>query len=201
MGKIFYLFGKSACGKDSLYQQLIADPQLQLQPLILYTTRPMREGETDGANYHFTDEAAYRRFAQDGKIIEHRVYETVYGPWHYFLADDGAADIARFDYLAMGTLESYCSVRDYYGQARVVPLYIYVEDGERLIRSVKRQRQEAAPAYEEICRRFLADSRDFAKDKLDALHLERRFENQEFSVCLRAVKEEILKHRDIRESK
>ena len=193
MGKIFYLFGKSASGKDSLYERLISDTELNLCPVVLYTTRPMREGEKDGINYHFTNEKKLKQFEAEGRIIEHRIYQTVYGPWHYFLADDGRIDLERFHYLAIGTLESYCSVRDYYGSDKVVPLYVYVEDGERLIRSIERERHQAVPGYEEICRRFLADSVDFSRDKLDSLKLKKRFENVDFDICLTNLRKEILK--------
>ncbi len=45
MGKIFYIMGKSSSGKDTIYNRLRIDEGLKLSNLILYTTRPMREGE------------------------------------------------------------------------------------------------------------------------------------------------------------
>ena len=55
MGKIYYIMGKSATGKDHIYRALLKDETLGLAPLILFTTRPMRRGETDGREYHFID--------------------------------------------------------------------------------------------------------------------------------------------------
>ena len=51
MGKIFYIMGKSASGKDRIYSLLAAHKELNLKTLILYTTRPIRAGEQDGKNY------------------------------------------------------------------------------------------------------------------------------------------------------
>ena len=50
MGKIFYIMGKSASGKDRIYSLLAAHKELNLKTLILYTTRPIRVGEQDGKN-------------------------------------------------------------------------------------------------------------------------------------------------------
>ena len=48
MGKIFYLMGKSASGKDSLFRRLKEDGTGGLKEVVLYTTRPIRDGETEG---------------------------------------------------------------------------------------------------------------------------------------------------------
>ena len=40
MGKIFYIMGKSASGKDKIYSRLAGNKELNLKKLILYTTRP-----------------------------------------------------------------------------------------------------------------------------------------------------------------
>ena len=45
MGKIYYLMGKSASGKDHIYEHLIQETALDLKPFVLYTTRPIRSGE------------------------------------------------------------------------------------------------------------------------------------------------------------
>ena len=42
------------------------------------------------------------------------------------------------DYLAIGTLISYENMRNYYGEAHVIPLYIAVDDGVRLERALRR---------------------------------------------------------------
>ena len=47
MGKIYYLMGKSASGKDHIYEHLIQETALDLKPFVLYTTRPIRSGEQD----------------------------------------------------------------------------------------------------------------------------------------------------------
>ena len=88
MGKIFYIMGKSASGKDRIYSLLAAHKELNLKTLILYTTRPIRVGEQDGKNYYFVDDGKLEEFRKNGNLIEERAYHTVYGIWTYFTADD-----------------------------------------------------------------------------------------------------------------
>ena len=128
MGKIFYIMGKSASGKDKIYSRLAGNKELNLKKLILYTTRPVRDGEENGKQYYFTDEKKLQEFKTEGKVIEARAYNTVYGVWTYFTADDGQIDLKKGHYLGIGTLESYQKMRNYYGESNVVPVYIEVED-------------------------------------------------------------------------
>ena len=128
MGKLFYVIGKSATGKDTIFQKLLENESLALKPLVLYTTRPMRAGEEQGVQYHFTDEAGLKELQNAGKVIELRAYDTVHGVWKYFTADTEATDLEKYNYAGVGVLESYRALRNYYGAERVIPIYIEVED-------------------------------------------------------------------------
>ncbi|HIX76025.1 MAG TPA: guanylate kinase [Candidatus Fusicatenibacter merdavium] len=177
MGKIFYLMGKSASGKDHIYEYLKQQETLELRPLVLYTTRPIRQGEQDGREYFFTDEKKLEDFRREGRIIEERVYHTVQGPWYYFTADDGQISLEKNNYLSIGTLESYEKMKEYYGEERMCPLYVEVDDGIRLERALKRERKQQHPQYAEMCRRFLADCEDFSEEKIERAGIRRRFYN------------------------
>ena len=47
MKKVFCVMGKSATGKDTIYREILRRMP-DLGTVIPYTTRPMRDGETDG---------------------------------------------------------------------------------------------------------------------------------------------------------
>lgn len=192
MGKIFYMMGKSASGKDTMYKRLL--DAMELDTVLLYTTRPMREGETQGSEYHFVDETAFARMKASGKMIESRTYKTVHGPWSYFTMDDGQLQLDTRSYLMLGTLESYVRVRAYYGEERVIPLYIEVEDGLRLQRALDRERKEAEPKYGEMCRRFLADEADFSEEKLKEAGIGKRFVNEDADRCFAELAAYLLAH-------
>ena len=51
MGKIFYIMGKSSSGKDSIYRKLESTEEFGLKRLVIYTTRPIRDGEKEGREY------------------------------------------------------------------------------------------------------------------------------------------------------
>ena len=193
MGKIFYIMGKSSSGKDTIYNRLRIDEGLKLSNLILYTTRPMREGEIQGREYHFVTDERFCQLEKEGKVIEARTYQTVYGPWTYFTADDGQMKDTEKSYLGIGTLESYVQLKNYYGESRICPVYIEVEDGERLKRAIAREEQQKTPKYEEMCRRFLADAQDFSEEKLQEAGITKRFYNTELENCIKEIKNYIQK--------
>lgn len=183
MGKIYYIMGKSASGKDSIFKE-VKKRMPELKDIVLYTTRPIRENETEGVEYHFVDEEFLRGMQEKKRVIELRSYNTRCGIWKYFTADDGQIDPEKFDYLTIGTLESYAAMKTYFGKEQVVPLYVEVEDGLRLARAVERERSQADPKYAEMCRRFLADSEDFSEENLEKAGIKKRFENVEFGECV-----------------
>ena len=184
MGKIFYIIGKSASGKDSVYSRLAADKRLNLKTLVLYTTRPARADEEDGRQYYFTDEEKLKEFRKNGCLVEARSYQTLHGVWIYFTADDGQVNLEKSDYLGIGTLESYVKLREYYGEKSVCPIYIQVEDGERLERALNRERQQENPKYAEMCRRFISDQADFSEENILKAGIWKRFDNTELSQCV-----------------
>ena len=188
MARLFYMIGKSSTGKDTIYREVISRTDLDLNPLVMYTTRPIRKGETDGKEYYFVDEKVLNELEKEGRVIEKRAYHTIHGIWTYFTVDDEHADLNRKDYLAIGTLESYAQIRNYYGEKLVVPVYIQVEDGLRLERALKREKQQSVPKYEELCRRFLADQADYAEEKLAKAGIDRRFSNdKDIMSCVEEV--------------
>ncbi|MBO6138171.1 MAG: guanylate kinase [Lachnospiraceae bacterium] len=179
-GRIFYIIGKSASGKDSMYKELLKKTGLKVYTM--YTTRPRREYEVQGREYNFTGEDELRHLREEKKVIEERTYMTVHGPWVYYTVDDGSFDTGQ-DLLMIGTLESFISMKKYMGAGRVFPIYIECDDGVRLQRAMDREKKSSTPDYKEMCRRFLADSEDFSEEKLEAAGITKRFENMDIAEC------------------
>lgn len=186
MGKIFYIMGKSSSGKDTIYKKL-SERMPELQRIVPYTTRPIRDGEQEGVEYHFVGEDRLREMQEAGRVIEVRAYNTKCGVWTYFTADDGQIDLEKKDYLVIGTLESFRALKEYFGEEQIVPIYIEVDDGLRLSRALERERREKEPRYEEMCRRFLADSADFSEENIRRAGIRKRFVNMELERCLEEI--------------
>lgn len=184
MPKIYIIMGKSATGKDTIFKKLLENEDLNLRTVVMYTTRPIRVSESEGVEYHFVDENKLNELNEQNKIIEHRSYNTIHGKWHYFTVNDGQIDIDKYDYLMHGTLDSYGQIKKYFGKDRVVPLYIELEDGVRLMRALRRERKQKEPKYAELCRRYLADDEDFSEENIAKHGIEKRYENLDINICL-----------------
>lgn len=188
MGKIVYLMGKSSTGKDTIYKRLLDEMSQRLHRIVPYTTRPIRLKEKNGVEYFFTDEDGFARLLGSGRVIEHRAYHTCHGLWRYFTVDDGQIDLDTKDYICIGTLESYENTKAYFGQDKLLPVLIELDDGVRLQRALDRERKQEQPKYEEMCRRFLADSADFSEERIAHAGIGRRFLNEDLKTCMEEIR-------------
>ncbi len=192
MAKIYVLMGKSATGKDTIYKKILKNKNIQLKEVVTYTTRPIRENETDGIEYNFVTEEFFYDKKNSNNVIEHRMYNTIHGPWYYFMVNDGQIDIkSNESYIIIGTLESFAQIREYYGKEVVIPIYIEIEDGERLTRALKREKEQIFPKYEELCRRFLADSNDYSEENLQKNDIKVRYVNVDIDKCVNQIIQDI----------
>lgn len=192
MGKIFCLMGKSSSGKDTIFKEINEDKDLDLKPIISYTTRPKRINETNGVEYFFINKDELNKFENENKVIEKRVYHTVHGDWFYGTINDGQIDLSKNNYLLITTLEAYESLRDYFGDDKVCPFYIDIEDGIRLERALEREKRQDKPNYDELCRRFLADNQDFSDENLSNLGINKFYINENLESCINNIKKDIL---------
>jgi len=73
MAKLFVITGPSGVGKGTLISRLLDRvPDLELS--VSATTRPPREGEVDGHDYHFLNPAEFDRKVRDDAFLEHAAY-------------------------------------------------------------------------------------------------------------------------------
>lgn len=194
MGKIYVLMGKSATGKDTVFKRLIGMKELGLRTVVGYTTRPIRRGEVNGREYFFVNEEKWQSLQKENKVIESRTYHTVAGDWHYFTADDGQIDLNGQDYLFISTLSGFEQLRRHYGEETVLPLYIEVDDDQRLWRSVCREKRQAKPNFDEVCRRFLADQQDFSEENIRNAGVKKRYRNENLEACVKGIARDIAAH-------
>lgn len=145
------LVGKSAAGKDTLRNALIKEGY---KPIVTYTTRPMRPGETQGVEYHFLTESEFKERESNGFFLETASYDTVHGKWFYGSAvedykDSGDRKIIILNPTGLSSLKKSGIKANIY--------YLKVSDNVRLKRLSVR-----GDDTEEVKRRFEADKKDFA---------------------------------------
>ena len=69
----------------------------------------------------------------------------------------------------------------------VKPIYIEIDDGERLTRALNREKEQSTPKYEEMCRRFLADSKDYSEENLLKNEITVRYDNTDLNKCIEQI--------------
>ena len=149
--KILALFGKSASGKDSIQKWITTNyPQLT-NKIISCTTRPPRSGEQHGVDYFFLSDEEFAKKVLDGSMLE----ATSFREWFYGTALD-QLDKDKINIGVFNITGVECILED--PRLEVVPVWVHASDKARLRRSLNR---EDNPDCKEICRRFLADEKDF----------------------------------------
>lgn len=157
MYNILALIGEAGSGKDTILRKLIDDTKhyyngkLPLHEIISYTSRPPREKEVNGVNYHFI---SAEKFAE--MILQNQMFEaTVFNEWCYGTGvesvKENAINVGVFNPEGAETL-----LHD--KRVNLVIVYIRADDKIRLIRQLNR---EASPDIDEIIRRYKADKLDF----------------------------------------
>jgi guanylate kinase len=78
-GILFVISAPSGTGKSTLVARLLESTE-GARFSVSYTTRPRREAEEDGRQYHFVDEAVFDAMIDDGAFLEWaRVHDHRYG--------------------------------------------------------------------------------------------------------------------------
>lgn len=198
MNKIYMLMGKSASGKDTIKNLVINKlkenewDKYNFSEAVMYTTRPIRNGEIDGVDYNFVSQEFLEEARIKDNIIEERNYNTIHGIWTYFTHVD-SMNLNEHNYIYINTLEAYTNLIKYFDKDIVVPIYIWIDDGIRLQRALNREIKEKNPKYSELCRRFLADQDDFSEEKINSIYKLEKFENIDLDICANNVYEKIVK--------
>lgn len=153
--KILALFGESSSGKDSI-QNWMVDNIENTHKIISYTTRPPRENEKDGKDYYFISQKEFLKEILQNKMLEYSYFNN----WYYgTMKSSFEKDKINIGIFNPQGIRSLILKSEHDLFLEVLPVWIQVDDRTRLLRSFNREKN---PNYEEICRRFLTDKKDFS---------------------------------------
>lgn len=157
MKNILILCGKAASGKDTLKRYIVEELELsgiEFNNVVNTTTRPPREGEVDGVNYHFCSAEEMTKKILNDEMAEAVLFnDWVYGTENKALSED-KLNVGIFN------LEGIEALRQNPNH-NIFAVYLDVEDSVRLIRYLNRENM-TKEKINEMFRRYKADEIDFA---------------------------------------
>lgn len=150
--KLIAICGKSAAGKDTLLQGMLEVMGNDAHEVISHTTRPPREGEVNGKNYHFVSDYTFTIKMMRNEMLEYASYRE----WRYGTAIDALdphkINIGVFNRKGINSLLEKKDIIDVY------IVYVVAAPKQRLLRSLNR---ELNPDVDEIVRRYMADEEEW----------------------------------------
>lgn len=151
MKYIVAFIGKAGAGKDTIATELHnLNPSWNM--IVSCTTRPRREGEVDGVNYHYLTNEEFAQKVLNGDMLE----ATYFNNWHYGTM---ASSLHEGVNLGVFNPEGYDCLQEILpNDIEVIGFYVTAENKTRLLRQLNR---EEDPDVYEIIRRFSADEEDF----------------------------------------
>ena len=145
--------GKAGAGKDTLLNKICTEHS-NYHKIVSCTTRPMRENEIDGQDYHFISHEEFTKKVLNGDMLE----ATEFNGWYY-----GTMKSSLVDGINIGVFnpEGYdCLTQIPIEDVYVIGFYIKCNDKERLLRQLNREQN---PNIKEIIRRYNTDEIDFSE--------------------------------------
>lgn len=152
--KLIAFIGKSGAGKDTLAAELINNDKFNM--IISCTTRPKREGEIDGVNYHFISDNLFHEYERSGQLLESTYFKGWnYGTPKYELQED-KINVGIFNPAGIHAL---LKIPD-------IELYIYWVKASDKVRLIRQLNRESSPDVKEIIRRYGTDEADFSDNNI-----------------------------------
>ena len=163
MIRVYAIIGKAGSGKDYILKKILKN--IDAHGIVSCTTRPPREGEVEGKDYHFVSPEYFKN--NHDKFLE---YQPFNGWWYGTRYEDLSEEKINIGVFNLDGL--YDLIRSEVDRVRVI--YLLADDKTRLIRQLQR---EENPNIQEIFRRYEADELDFeaVHDSLQMLPPEDRF--------------------------
>lgn len=140
------IIGESASGKSTLQKMLIKDDP-KYKKVVTYTTRPMRDGEVDGVDYHFISQPTFDEFVKRDFFVEHEIYRD----WCYGIAKADCKDKNAVAVLTPAGMRALKRLG-----FDITSIYLYVDRRSRLINILAR-----GDNIDEAYRRNLSDVGQF----------------------------------------
>lgn len=171
---IYVFMGKSSVGKDYIVKKVLENNDVKLA--VSHTTRPIRNGETDGVEYYFIDKNDFLHKKKNNYFIETRLYNTYdkngkEDIWYYGLSYDALNNYEKDDYIAILDLKGLNDLIAKLGDEYIEVIYIVANRDIRMQRALNREGKMTDSQIKEVERRFVADDLDFPDDLIENIDM------------------------------
>lgn len=150
--KIVALMGEAGSGKDTILHRIMEKYPSYFNEIISCTTRPPRQGEKEGVNYHFLSVEDFIRKILNGDMLE----ATEFNGWHYG-TDSQSLTIDKINIGVFNPEGVRCLQED-----ENIELYVFYARAAGKQRLLRQLNREENPDVDEIIRRYKADTEDFS---------------------------------------
>ena len=147
------IIGKTASGKTTLCEKMIKE--YGFNPIITYTTRPMRKGEEEGKTYHYITDEEFNKKIKEGFFAEYKEYTTNKGIWKYGSAKEDLINSDKSSIIIL-TPSGVEDIRKKLPEIDMKIIYIYSN-----LSTIKRRLFYRKDNKDEIERRINSDNIDF----------------------------------------
>ena len=157
-GFLFIVSSPSGGGKTTLIRRLLASPPDgdKLRFSVSHTTRPRREGEVDGREYHFVSAADFERMARNAEFLEHN---EVHGNFYGTAKSEVLPRLAAGEDVVLDIdVQGARDIRAAYPEA--ISIFIVPSSGEELER---RLRQRGLDGEDAIRKRLINAAKEIAQ--------------------------------------
>lgn len=148
--KLIALIGEAGAGKDTIMQCVLQKNGF-LNEIVSFTTRPPREGEKNGINYHFISHEDFTQKVLNDEMLEATCFNDWFYGTGYASLDRDRVNIGVFNPEGIDSIMAHKDIDIYV-------FYVRAADKVRLIRQLNR---EENPDVDEIIRRYKTDKSDF----------------------------------------
>ena len=144
------ILGESASGKDTLANALVKHDPKKYRKLVLFTTRPRRDGEENGFDYRFVTELAFEEFRKRNFFA----HTACYNNWYYGIP---ACEL-KGNTDGLVAVLTPAAMRDLKKQGvQFTSVYLYVDRPSRIVAMIDQRGDGVDEAY----RRSLFDAGQF----------------------------------------